>query len=369
MAAVCRCGVPLRLHNIRGTGERSIYAVRLLKSIMEDPSCPRHLMLSYDIACIFSKYIQVTTRFTCFSLQATPNVRGSRPADIFDWLFTSLSILTVGIFHCFAHDYQCQIEFSPRMIPGMGWADGEGTERAWSDSRHVIAANRSTKASTRRQTVTNVFVSIGQNRVINFPMAVRKKILTMLKTGQEAEKELNSYCDSNDITIDTLQQEAAAMRAFLLRSDDSTIHIEDDICEHLQAIDDFCTFELVHAQAVDTAGHDWIQCRLNIALKTEGRISQDLGITTEVLEARVLGLLKKAGQTMEDWIQGGVKTDLYLDRLKEIKLTNMRRRKVEIFRLVVLRKQEWNGLIGSSLHGSPIICHFLTIRDPRCRKN
>ena len=58
MAAVCRCGVPLRLHNIRGTGERSIYVVRLLKSIMEDPSCPRHLMLSYDIACQFSKYIK-----------------------------------------------------------------------------------------------------------------------------------------------------------------------------------------------------------------------------------------------------------------------------------------------------------------------
>jgi hypothetical protein len=247
------------------------------------------------------------------------------------------------------------------MISGMGWADGEGSERVWGDSRYIIAANRSTKASTRRQTVTNVFVSIGQNRVINFSNTVRKKILTMLKTGQEAERELNLYCNSNDITIDALQQQAFAMRAFLLQSDDSTIHIEDDICEHLQAIDDFRTFEVVHAQAVNTAGHNWIQYRLNIALKTEGRISQDLGITTEVLEARVLGLLKKAGQTIEDWIQRGVKTELYLDRLKGIKLTNMRRRKTEIYRLVVLRKQEWNGLISSSLHGSSIICYFLTI--------
>jgi len=29
------------------------------------------------------------------------------------------------------------------------------------------------------------------------------------------------------------------MKAFLLQSPDSTIHIEDDICEHLQAIEDF----------------------------------------------------------------------------------------------------------------------------------
>jgi hypothetical protein len=184
----------------------------------------------------------------------------------------------------------------------------------------------------------------------------------MLKTGQEAEKELKSYCLSNNVSVETLQQEALSMKAFLLQSVDSTIHIEDDICEHLQAIEDFRTFEIVHSQAVETAGQAWISYRLDIALKTEGRISQDLGITWQVLEARVLRLLIKAGQTMEDWIQGGVKTELYLNRSREIKLTNMRRRKVEIFRNVVLRKQEWNGLISSSLHGSPIVVRtFLTV--------
>jgi len=189
----------------------------------------------------------------------------------------------------------------------------------------------------------------------------RKKLLTMLKTGQEAEKELNSYCFLNNVSIETLQQEALYMRAFLLQSDDSTIHIEDDICEHLQAIEDFRTFEIVHAQAVETAGQAWIKYRLDIALKTEGRISQDLGITWQVLEAHVFRLLTKSGQTIEDWIQGGVKTELYLNSIREIKLTNMRRRKVEIFRNVVLRKQEWNGLIGSSLQGSLIVCTFLTV--------
>src|SRR5437773_606492 len=89
-----------------------------------------------------------------------------------------------------------------------------------------------------------------------------------------------------------------------------------------------------------------LKYRLDIALKTEGRISQDLDITWQVLEAHVLHLLKIAGQAMEDWIQGGVKTELYLNRSKEIKLTNLQRRKMEIFRHLVLRKKEWNGLIG-----------------------
>ena len=63
MAAVCRCGSPLRLHNIRQTGEKGIYAVRLLQSILKDPSCPPKLMLSYDINCRFSKYVKVEIPF------------------------------------------------------------------------------------------------------------------------------------------------------------------------------------------------------------------------------------------------------------------------------------------------------------------
>jgi hypothetical protein len=66
MAVVCRCGSPLRLHNIRQTGERGIYAVRLLQSLLKDPSCPPKLILSYDINCQFSKYVKVEVPSCCF---------------------------------------------------------------------------------------------------------------------------------------------------------------------------------------------------------------------------------------------------------------------------------------------------------------
>ena len=59
MAIVCRCGVPLRLHNVRGTGERAVYALRLLESVLSDESCPATLIFSYDINCVFSKYVEV----------------------------------------------------------------------------------------------------------------------------------------------------------------------------------------------------------------------------------------------------------------------------------------------------------------------
>ena len=59
MTAVCRCDVPLRLYNIHRTDERSVYVLRLLKSLLLDKDCPLKLMTLYDINCMFSKYIEV----------------------------------------------------------------------------------------------------------------------------------------------------------------------------------------------------------------------------------------------------------------------------------------------------------------------
>jgi hypothetical protein len=274
-------------------------------------------------------------------------------------------MLIIGIFHCFAHDYQCQIRFSPRMIDGMGWTDGEDVERLWCDCRHIIAANRNATAYTRRQTFTNLNMAIARSRVRNFPHASRKKIRKMLKIGREAERQLELYCKENNVSVETLMQEAVSMRAFLLQSSDSTLHIEDDICEHLLAIEDFRMFERVNELARETCGQAWMDLKLKIAWKTNGRISQGLETTRDVLEQNVIKLLANAGLTMEDWIKDGVKTQLYLDCSEKIFLTNLHRQKLEIFRVLVLRKQEWEDLHNSSAHGILSIPSFFTIRDER----
>jgi len=59
VAILCRCGVPLCLHNVQRTGEKAIYALRLLESILSDESCPAMLIFSYDISCVFSKSAKV----------------------------------------------------------------------------------------------------------------------------------------------------------------------------------------------------------------------------------------------------------------------------------------------------------------------
>ena len=63
VAGCCRHDIVLRLHNISGTGERLLYAFRLLQSILDDPDCPQVVVIFYDINCKFSKYLKVCLTF------------------------------------------------------------------------------------------------------------------------------------------------------------------------------------------------------------------------------------------------------------------------------------------------------------------
>lgn len=64
VAGCCRHDIVLRLHNISGTGERLLYAFRLLQSILDDPDCPQRVVIFYDINCKFSKYLEVCLLFS-----------------------------------------------------------------------------------------------------------------------------------------------------------------------------------------------------------------------------------------------------------------------------------------------------------------
>jgi len=75
------------------------------------------------------------------------------------------SILIIGIFHSYAHEYACQVLYSPRMIEGMGWTDGKDIEKLWSELWHVVAVNRVTETYTQRQTLMNLYLVIEQSRV------------------------------------------------------------------------------------------------------------------------------------------------------------------------------------------------------------
>ncbi|XP_033727630.1 uncharacterized protein LOC117316961 [Pecten maximus] len=64
----------------------------------------------YDIACLLYKYLKLNGK---------------------DDLLLGYTF-AVPVFHRFAHNIQCQLQFAQRNVEGTGLANGEGTERLWS---------------------------------------------------------------------------------------------------------------------------------------------------------------------------------------------------------------------------------------------
>jgi len=44
--------------------------------------------------------------------------------------------------HAYGHQWACQLVYNPRLRPGLGLTDGEGTERLWSRLRKLIPITR-----------------------------------------------------------------------------------------------------------------------------------------------------------------------------------------------------------------------------------
>jgi len=92
-----------------------------------------------------------------------------------------------------------------------------------------------------------------------------------------------------------------------------------------------------------------VDFRISIAQKTEGRIHQGLELDVEGLRKRLGDLLSKVGQSMEDWIKDGVKAEKYQSRQRNNALANLRRMRMEIWRLLASRSKEYYALHKFSL--------------------
>lgn len=270
--------------------------------------------------------------------------------------------LNLGIFHCFAHKYECQILFSPRMIEGMGWTDGEDNERFWSSSRHVVASLRVSGSYTRFQTLTHLALQTGENCVRKFPITLRRQFRQTLRRLKKAEKEVEEYCSANDSNIEELLKEANSMRKHYLDPSPPEVDIEDEICELLDAIEDLELLQAAQEQVKMVCGKERMDFKLNITLKTERRIPKGVDNTLRSLHEKLDSMLLRADLSMEDWVKDGVKTLRYKERQRGQVLLSLWRLKNDIWKALVALKCELHRLHSSSL-GQGSYTTFLINRD------
>ncbi|EJD33230.1 hypothetical protein AURDEDRAFT_77138 [Auricularia subglabra TFB-10046 SS5] len=121
-AIVCRHDNPIFWCNIDTPGEQQKYSFGLLIwLLMHLPSNATVLNL-YDIGCVTDKTVRLYEILT-------PSME-------------KRVLFATSAMHAYAHQWQCQLVYSPRLQVGLGLTDGEGVERLWSRIRKLIGILR-----------------------------------------------------------------------------------------------------------------------------------------------------------------------------------------------------------------------------------
>ncbi|SCZ90170.1 BZ3500_MvSof-1268-A1-R1_Chr1-3g01817 [Microbotryum saponariae] len=149
VACVCRHDIALKMVNLYQSGEKRYYGLSLLQHISNQLPSDDTLGVLYDVACNLDGYMQS---------------RGILPD-----LFLRLKFAT-SVFHAFAHQWPCQLEYNPRLIQHFGLTDGEGCERVWSQLRSLIPINRPASASHRRVNISRRIDLMNKNGVDSLGM-------------------------------------------------------------------------------------------------------------------------------------------------------------------------------------------------------
>ncbi|EJD33287.1 hypothetical protein AURDEDRAFT_77098, partial [Auricularia subglabra TFB-10046 SS5] len=122
MALVCRHDIPLFVCNIDTPGEQQKYSIGLLIWLLLHLPDMATVMNLYDIGCVADKAV--------------------RSYEIMPASMESRVLFATSAMHAYAHQWECQLVYSPRLKDGLGLTDGEGVERLWSRLRKLISILR-----------------------------------------------------------------------------------------------------------------------------------------------------------------------------------------------------------------------------------
>ncbi|SCV75021.1 BQ2448_8050 [Microbotryum intermedium] len=146
VACVCRHDVVLKMVNLEKSGERLYYALALIKHVSERVGPEAKIGVLYVIACNLKHHIQ--------------------KRELLPELAPRLEFAT-SVFHAFAHQWSCQVEFNPQLISNFGCTDGEGCERLWSSLRSLIPINRPSTRSHRLDNVARRSIELNRSSMDN----------------------------------------------------------------------------------------------------------------------------------------------------------------------------------------------------------
>lgn len=137
MALICRHDIPLFVCNIDTPGEQQKYFFALLIWLSLHLPDVTTMAAFYDVGCVSARIAELVWPSCPCADCPDATQYDILPAGLGDRV-----LFVTPALHAYAHQWACQIVFSPRMKPGLGLTDGEGVERLWSRLRFIIATTR-----------------------------------------------------------------------------------------------------------------------------------------------------------------------------------------------------------------------------------
>ena len=130
---------------------------------------------------------------------------------------------------------------------------------------------RVSSSRVRINTLTHLKMCIDERQDENFSSILKTTFYRMMKRLETAQAALQTYCNTNDVTLEYVQSQMKSMRIYFLNIASIQIQLEDDICEYLMTIEDMKLFQEVYNEVKKICGREWMDLKLQIALRTEGQ--------------------------------------------------------------------------------------------------
>ncbi|KAA1479653.1 hypothetical protein DENSPDRAFT_789438, partial [Dentipellis sp. KUC8613] len=142
----------------------------------------RALVISYDIACQFSKNFQ--KRMSTFP----PNFR-------IDSAVTSV-IFLVPKFHLPAHGPKCQADFSFNHTAGVGRTYGETVEANWAKTNRAALSSREMSAGARHESLNDIFGAINWGKTVSMGVHFARSMKEAIYMLAQQEPRYNDLRDT-----------------------------------------------------------------------------------------------------------------------------------------------------------------------------
>lgn len=121
-----------------------------LSSIRQN--CPADLVVSYDIACQWSK-----------NLDKRIKLYGA--SDVHQKLSTTFAVPKA---HLPVHQDSCKVQYSFNFLPRVGRTDGEAPERGWAATNAIASSTKEMGPGSRRDTLDDHFGDYNWRKTTKF---------------------------------------------------------------------------------------------------------------------------------------------------------------------------------------------------------